>query len=109
MHKNAGFQSRRFFMHRRLAMARRMLCAVIRRHGINDAPMVNWVRGATQHPYTQDKYSKLFVISADDYKVFDRAGADNLAECFNTLAAPSVVEAVKVDSMNPARSPPVPR
>lgn len=78
-------------------------------HGINDTPMVNWVRDATQHPYTQDKYSKLFVISVGGHKVFDRADADKLAERFNTLVGQGVVEAVKVDSMDPARNPPVPK
>lgn len=78
-------------------------------HGIDDTPMVNWSRDATQHPYTQDKYSKLFVVSVGGKKVFDPADADKLAEAFKVLAGKGVVEAVKVDSMNPAGNPPVPK
>lgn len=78
-------------------------------HGITDTPMVNWTRDATQHPYTQDKYSKLFVVSVSGHKVFDRAVAEALADKFKTLAGQGVVEAVKVDSMNPAHNPAVPK
>jgi hypothetical protein len=78
-------------------------------HGITDTPMVNWTRDATQHPYTQDKYGKLFVVSVGGRKVFDRADADKLADAFKSLAGQGVVEAVKVDSMDPKRNPPVPK
>lgn len=78
-------------------------------HGVNDTPMVNWSRDATRHPYTQDKYGKLFVVSVGGHKVFDRAQADKLAEAFQPLVGKGVVDAVRVDSMDPARNPPVPK
>lgn len=77
-------------------------------HGIHDTPMVNWTRDATQHPYTQDKYSKLFALAVGGHKVFDRDAAENLATVLRPLIGQGVVEGVKVDSMNPAKNPPVP-
>ena len=77
-------------------------------HGINDTPMVNWTRDATGHPYSREKYGKLFAVSVGGKKVFDRAAAEKLADAFKSLAGKGVVEAVKVDSMDPAKNPPVP-
>ena len=78
-------------------------------HGINDTPMVNWTRDATKHPYAQAKYSQLFAVAIAGRKVFDRAFADNLAAELNKLSGQGVVELVKVDSMDPAKNPPVPK
>lgn len=77
-------------------------------HGVTDTPMVNWTRDATQHPYAQDKYSRLFAVAVSGKKVFDRAEADRLAESLKPLVGNGVVEGVKVDSMDPAKNPAIP-
>lgn len=77
-------------------------------HGITDTPMVNWTRDATQHPYSKDKYSKLFALAVGGHKVFERAAAEELAAQLKPLIGAGVVEGVRVDSMDPAKNPAVP-
>lgn len=77
-------------------------------HGVNDTPMVNWTRDAAHHPYAQAKYSKLFAVAVGGKKVFDNDYAEQLAADLKPLVGAGVVELVKVDSMDPAKNPPVP-
>lgn len=77
-------------------------------HGINDTPMVNWTRDATQHPYAQGKYSRLFALAVGGHKVFEMAQAEALAAQLKPLIGQGVIEGVRVDSMDPAKNPPVP-
>lgn len=78
-------------------------------HGVNDGPMINWTRDATNHPFARDKYSKLFAISVGGHKVFEMEVAEKLADALRPLVGQGVVEAVRVDSMDPAKNPPVPK
>lgn len=77
-------------------------------HGITDTPMVNWTRDATQDPRAQARYSTMFAVAVAGRKVFDAQTAQKLAESFSHLVGAGVVEQVKVDSMDPAKNPPVP-
>lgn len=77
-------------------------------HGITDTPMVNWTRDATQDPRAQARYSTMFAVAVAGRKVFDTATAEKLAARFTHLVGGGVVEQVKVDSMDPAKNPPVP-
>lgn len=77
-------------------------------HGIKDTPMVNWTRDATQDPRAQARYSTMFAVAVAGRKVFDMADAEKLADNFRHLIGGGVVEHVKVDSMDPAKNPPVP-
>lgn len=77
-------------------------------HGITDTPMVNWTRDATQDPRAQGRYSTMFAVAVAGRKVFDSATAEKLAASFAHLVGAGVVEQVKVDSMDPAKNPPVP-
>lgn len=78
-------------------------------HGINDTPMVNWTRDASSHPYAQAKYSRLFAIAVAGKKVFEMDEAQRIAGTFQPLVDAGVIEAVKVDSMDPSKNPPVPK
>lgn len=77
-------------------------------HGINDTPMVNWTRDATQHPQAQARYSKMFAVAIAGRKVFDMDFAQSLAASLQGLTGQGVVEHVKVDSMDPAKNPAIP-
>ena len=77
-------------------------------HGITDTPMVNWTRDATRDPRAQARYSTMFAVAVAGRKVFDAETAEKLAAHFQHLVGAGVVEQVKVDSMDPAKNPPVP-
>lgn len=77
-------------------------------HGINDTPMVNWTRDATQNPHAQERFSRLFAVAVAGRKVFDLETAEKIAGGFRHLIGGGVVEYVKIDSMDPAKNPPVP-
>lgn len=77
-------------------------------HGLNHGPMIDWTRDASQHPYAQAKYSKLFAVAVGGKKVFDEPDAQALADSLKPLVGQGVIELVKVDSMDPAKNPPIP-
>ncbi len=78
-------------------------------HGVSDNPIVNWTRDATQNPHAQARYGTMFVVGIAGKKVFDDDVANKLAKTFEKLSGTSAVKGVKVDSMDPAKNPPIPK
>ena len=77
-------------------------------HGVDDNPIVNWTRDATQNPYAVGKYSGLFTIAVGGHKVFERDFAMKFAKALKPLEGQGVVELVRVDSMDPSKNPTIP-
>ncbi len=77
-------------------------------HGLTTGPMIDWTRDASAHPYAQAKYSKLFAVAVAGKKIFDQEHAEKLAADLQPLVGQGVVELVKIDSMDPAKNPPIP-
>lgn len=78
-------------------------------HGVDDNPIVNWTRDATENPHATARYSTMFTVAIAGKKVFDTDQAEKLKKSLDKLSGNGVVELVKVDSMNPAKNPPIPK
>jgi len=78
-------------------------------HGVNDDPIVNWTRDATENPHAQARYNTMFTVGVAGQKVFDRDAAEKMKADFDKLSGQGVVELVKVDSMNPDKNPRIPQ
>lgn len=77
-------------------------------HGVDDTPIVNWTRDATQNPYASKKYKDMFTVSIGGKKVFDVYFALYFAEALKKEVGQGVVEMVRVDSMEPSKNPSIP-
>ena len=77
-------------------------------HGVNDSPIVNWTRDATQNARSIARYKGRYTVSVAGRKVFQRSQAEQLADHFRPLVARGILERVKVDSMDPAMNPAIP-
>lgn len=78
-------------------------------HGAEASPMINWSRDATENDRAKAYYGTKFVVTIGaGRKIFDSEAAEKIADALKHLEGQGVVHQVRIDSMDPARNPPIP-
>lgn len=79
-------------------------------HGAEASPIIDWSRDATVNDRAKAYYASKFVVTlASGTKVMPLALAENIKEKLKALEGAGVVDMVRVDTMDPAKNPPIPQ
>ena len=79
-------------------------------HGAEASPLINWSRDATTNDRATKYYASKFVITFNSgTKVVPMEVAKRVEEKLKPLEGQGVVEQVRVDSMDPAQNPAIPK
>ncbi len=78
-------------------------------HGAAESPMINWSRDATTSERAKSYYGSKFVVTwGAGTKVVSEDVAERIKDKIAELEGQGAVEKVRVDSMDPAKNPPIP-
>jgi hypothetical protein len=78
-------------------------------HGAAASPMINWSRDATTSDRAKGYYASKFVVTQHaGTKVFPEEVAERIKDKLKPLEGQGVVDQVRIDSMDPAKNPPIP-
>ncbi len=79
-------------------------------HGAEKSPIIDWSRDATTSDRAKQYYSGKFVVTFNaGAKVIPAETAERIKEKLDTLKGKGVVADVRIDSMDPAKNPPIPK